>query len=192
MVFASRDVTFTTQPGNQGLPRCRSSAWAGETTDRSADKGAAPVRWPGGCDGEDGEDGEDRTAGSSAPGSGLGWGAEAVPPLPRAGADGPRTRDEPAEARQARQSPAGAVEGAIASVHRASIPEEIRPGTASVRHPRREVAARWAEGGTEGSRGMNADKRQCHAQGTGSLRRRHRHRADNRSGHAGKRPADPR
>src|SRR5262249_27800330 len=53
--------------------------------------------------------------------AGLGHGAQATPPFSCARADGAGTRAEPKEARQARQPPPGALEGATAAVHRCSI-----------------------------------------------------------------------
>src|SRR5262249_23584202 len=56
------------------------------------------------------------------------------PPAPqavaRAGADGPRTRDEPAQAREARQPQAGAVEAPFTAVHRGTVPPAVWQGRA--------------------------------------------------------------
>ena len=76
--------------------------------------------------------GEDAESGFAA-GSGLGRRAQATSSLAHACADGPRARAEPEKTRQDRQSSAGVVEGAAASVHRAPLSQEVRPGKATAK-----------------------------------------------------------
>lgn len=67
----------------------------------------------------------------------VGEGPQALPALARARADGTRARAQPKEARLARQSPPGALEGPAARLHRTPVPQTVRTSATWDRSPGR-------------------------------------------------------
>src|SRR6266542_1835093 len=61
------------------------------------------------------------------PGAGVGRSPAPAPAVGGPGTDGPRARVEPEETRQDRQPSAGALESALAAVHRGSVRPTFRP-----------------------------------------------------------------
>ncbi len=125
------------RPGGRGCSQSRSpllgDAWAGGTPPETAPAGRTPPartertgREPQHESGKH-EWEDEQTTTVQAPG--LGSGTPAPRTLACSRADGTRARDEPKPARHARQPRPGALEGPAAPVHRAPLPEELRPGT---------------------------------------------------------------